>query len=147
MNARGFTLVELMISLAIMSIIATLAVTSYERYVRRAGRVDATSALLRIASAQEKFYAQNGQYADDLAAAPPDGLGIEGTERGYYELDVAISPDGAGIGYTASATVDEAGSQASDTGCQVFSINERGIRGAEDDGGATSQEIIDRCWR
>ena len=74
---RGFTLIELMITLAISGILMTLAVVSYERYVRRAGRVDATSALLRIASAQEKFYAQNGQYTDDLESAPPDGLGID----------------------------------------------------------------------
>ena len=51
----GFTLVELMITLAVIAIITSFSVVSYRQYVRRANRVDATSALLHLSAAQERY--------------------------------------------------------------------------------------------
>jgi type IV pilus assembly protein PilE len=148
-RTRGFTLIELLITVAILAIVTSIAVGGYRQYVRRAARVDATSALLRLAAAQEKFYAQNGRYAADTerAAAPPAGLGIAGTERGYYTLAVAIAAGGPAVGYTATATVDTASDQADDEDCWVFGIDERGLRTAQSRGGGTGQAVTDRCWR
>lgn len=145
----GFSLIELLVTLAILAIVTTIAVGGYRDYVRRAHRGDATSALLRVAAAQEKFYTQNGQYADDdeRTLAPPAGLGIEGTERGYYELAVAIDAAGPTVGYTATATVDTGGAQRDDEDCWTFAINERGQRSATDDGGGGGAEVTERCWR
>lgn len=145
----GFSLVELLVTLAILSIITTFAVGSYRQYLVRANRVDATAALLRIASGQEKHYAQNGEYAGDadLAAAPPEGLGIAGTERGFYTLAITPAADGLAVGYTATATADSSGGQQDDEDCRVFSINERGLRGAETSDGGTGPEVTERCWR
>jgi type IV pilus assembly protein PilE len=144
---HGFTLIELLITVAILGILGTLAVAGYRQYVRRAGRVDATSALLRLASAQEKFYAQNGQYADDMAAAPPDGLGIDGSERGYYALAIAPAAGGLAVGFTATATVDPDSNQADDEDCWIFRIDERGLRRAESRSGDGGPTVTDRCWR
>lgn len=148
-RARGFSLIELLVTLAVLAIVTSVAVGSYRQYVQRAARVDATSALLRVAAAQEKFYAQNGQYAgnDILATPPPFGLGIAGTERGYYELSIDAAAGGLAIGYTATATADAGSGQADDDDCQAFTINERGLRTASNDEGATSAEITNRCWR
>lgn len=147
--SRGFTLIELLITLAILSIVTTLAVGGYREYLRRANRSDATSALLRIASAQEKFYAQNGKYAadDDLGEDPPEGLGIDSTERGYYTLAIEIDPAGDTVGYTATASVDPDRNQQDDEDCQSFSINERGLRSAADGDGDSGAAVTERCWR
>ena len=77
--ARGFTLIELMIVISIVAILTTIAVTSYRAYVLRATRTEARMALLSIQAAQEKFFLQNNQYAQNVAtavAAPPAGLGV-----------------------------------------------------------------------
>jgi type IV pilus assembly protein PilE len=142
----GFSLIELLITLAILAIVTSLGVAGYRQYVRRAARVDATSALLRVAAAEEKFYAQNGQYAgdDELAIEPPEGLGITGTERGYYTLSIE-APDGdLAIGFTAKATVDTGSNQADDEDCWTFAINERGQRTARD---RDDTDNTERCWR
>jgi type IV pilus assembly protein PilE len=117
--------------------------------VRRAARTDATSALLRLSAAQEKFYLQHGRYAGaaEMSPAPPDGLGLAGSERRYYVLGIAPAAGGIAVGYTATATVDPDGAQADDADCWSFSVNERGVRSAATRDGATSQDITDRCWR
>ncbi|MDH3400130.1 MAG: type IV pilin protein [Chromatiales bacterium] len=127
---RGMTLIELMIVVVIVAILASLAIPAYGQYVRRAKRTDATSALLRIAAAQERFYMQNNTYSGDPAA-----LGVPGTPDNLYAL--AIAGAGAG-GYTATATAQ--GSQAADSGCTSFSINQLGQRTATGTDG-------DDCWR
>jgi type IV pilus assembly protein PilE len=146
----GFTLVELMVTVVIVAILASLSVAGYGQYVRRANRVDATGALLKISAAQERFYLQNDRYASspgELAAAPPDGLGIEGTEFGYYDLELAAGPDGDAVGYIATATATADGPQRDDDDCREFSINEQSFRAAETAGGDTSVDITARCWR
>ncbi len=145
----GFTLIELMVTMAIVALLATLATASYRQYLRRANRVDATAALLRIASAQEKFYLQNGEYADAgvLADAPPAGLGIAGTEHGYYLLDITLPAGGAVVGFAATALADENGAQSDDTECWAYAIDERGVRTAWTREGDTSAAITTACWR
>jgi type IV pilus assembly protein PilE len=146
----GFTLVELMIVVVIMAILASVSVGGYRQYVRRANRVDATSALLRVSAAQERFYLQNDRYAttaDELSNPPPAGLGTPDTEHGLYALAVEPAGDGATAGYVATATAASDGSQRDDDDCQAFSIDQSGKRGARDAGGAASAEITDRCWR
>jgi len=142
----GFTLIELMIVIVILSVVIGIGVPGYRQYIQRANRADGTTALLRIAAAQERFFITNGTYATtaQLAPAPPAGLGLGGTERGYYALSIAAGAGGIGTGYTASATAVAGENQADDDDCNSFTINERGQRAAFTDGGATN---TDDCWR
>lgn len=143
---RGFSLVELLVTVAIVAIIAAVAVPSYRQYLRRANRADATTALLRLAAAQERFYLQNNTYASaaQLAAAPPAGLGFTGTERGYYTVTVQANGGGFQNGFVATATAAAGQRQADDDDCQTFTVNDQGLRTAADGGNADS---TDACWR
>jgi len=149
-KASGFTLIELLIVVAIVAILASVSVGGYRQYVRRANRVDATSALLQVSAAQERFYLQNNRYAttaDELAAPPSAGLGISGTQHGLYDLAVVAGPDGAAAGYTATATASSEASQRDDEDCRIFSIDQSGQRSAADAGGSKNAEVTARCWR
>jgi type IV pilus assembly protein PilE len=139
-HARGFTLIELMVTLTVAAIVATMAVSSYRSSVMRAHRTEATAALLNISAAQEKFFLQNNRYASDAerVAAPPGGLGIANPDG--YVIRV-ISPD-LTRGYTLSATATAG--QADDHDCSTFTLAQNGLRGATDLGGADKTQD---CWR
>ena len=144
-NSEGFTLVELLIVVMLISIILGVSIPGYRQYVQRAQRADATTALLRLAAAQERFYMQAGQYASGAAqveAAPPAGLGFTSSmsERGYYSLAVAPDAGGAAVGYDATATPVAGGNQATDSDCTSFGIDESGTR-------TSLPGNIDKCWR
>jgi type IV pilus assembly protein PilE len=138
---RGVTLLELMTVVVIVGILASIAVPSYRNYVLRAQRSDATSALLRVAAAQEKFYLQNNTYA---TTAQLNALGVTATEHGWYT--VAIGNPSA-TGFTATATAPSGSPQYTDTGCRTFTIDQTGKREAGDSGGTSNATIRDKCWR
>ena len=137
-SQRGVTLMELMVVVVILAILASIAVPSYRRYVMRSNRTEATAALLQVRIAQEKFFLQNGQYADDgaLSTAPPAGLGIPGTTASsYYTIALDRTSTTA---YVATATA--VNGQADDDSCATLTINESGTRDS-----APSE--ISECWR
>lgn len=137
-RVRGVTLIELMVIVAVLAVIASIAVPSYRGYLRRAQRADATAALLQVRQAQEKFFLQNGQYADDdlLDDAKPGGLGLStASEHGHYTVALDRLTNTT---YVVTATA--AGGQAEDSACTTFTINELGVRGSSPNG-------ITTCWK
>jgi type IV pilus assembly protein PilE len=72
----GFTLIELMITVAIVGILAAVAVPAYFNHVMRSRQALAVYELLAINAAQERFYAENGSYAENFG---PGGLSQYGT--------------------------------------------------------------------
>lgn len=144
----GFTLIEMMITVLLLSIVLGLSIPGYRQYVQRANRTDATADLLRLAAAQERFYLQNGTYATnaELAAAPPAGLGFTGgnTKRGYYNVAITLAN---ATRFTATATAAGGGKQADDDKCEAFRINESGLREAAANGGSYTAASAEECWR
>jgi len=134
---RGMTLIELMVVLAIVAILATIAVGSYGRYVLRANRTEATSALLRIQVAEEKYFLQNNAYTTDVTDLPPAGLGVASpTPKGFYNLSVAGAP---AIATSFQATATATSTQTADTSCLTLTINDQGQR--------NSAPSTTECWR
>ena len=142
--ARGFSLIELMIVVAIVAILATLATASYRNYMLRTNRTEGRMALLSIQAAQERFFLQNNQYAQNMATviAPSNagGLGVSNltaagvTPSGNYTISFAAV---AANSYTIQAVAT--GPQTSDTAaCLTFTVNDQGARTPADSTG---------CWR
>jgi type IV pilus assembly protein PilE len=132
----GVTLIELLTVMVVLSILTTLAVGSYRRYLVRTNRTEATAALLRVQVAQEKFYLQNNTYTADLAQL---GMGIT-SDNQFYNLSIA-APAGGDLttGYVAAADAAK-GQKADDKQCQRMTIDDRGRR-------AAAPGAVDLCWR
>lgn len=129
---RGFSLIELLVSIAIMGILAALCYPSYQQYVLRSYRVEAMQALLQLANAQEQYIADYGSYSADLTV-----LGLqEFTKTQRYRLQVELS-EGAQA-YIAKAKAQQL--QLSDTGCRLFSLNHLGQRNIDE-----PQSLL--CWQ
>ena len=107
---RGVTLIELLITVAIVAIIAAVAIPSYNNYVLRAHRTEAKSALLSMAAAEERFYSTNNAYTND-----PSKLGYTPTTfsppvivgNGYYSIsqsNLAAATTTLPATYTLTAT-------------------------------------------
>lgn len=142
---RGFSLTELLVTLAILALLAAAATPLWVRQLERVRRLDATDALVRVAVLQERFYFETGRYAraGELAIPPPAGLGVGGTERGYYQLRLRALEGGLRDGFAVEAIADPEGPQAGDEQCRVLSVDSTGRRAAENAGGEDSTEA---CW-
>lgn len=124
-EAGGFSLVELMIVIAVVAILGTIAVGSYRSYVIRSNRTDGTMVLLRIQAAEEKYFLQNNVYTTALLA----DLKISTTSPNtYYTLSVAAGSSG-NIATSYLATATATGSQASDSACPTITIDDQGQHG------------------
>ena len=123
-HRRGFTLIELMIVVAVIGILATIAYPSYQDYIRKARRIDAQGVMLDIQLQQEKYRVNHVSYGSltDLGSFPSD----------YYTF--AISGNTASA-YTITATAKSGTSQASDTGCTSMAVNQ------------ASAKTPDSCWK
>ena len=140
-TTTGFTLIEILIALAIVAITTTFAVSGYRRYLVRSQRIEAVQGLLAAAAEQEKFHLAHGRYGDSLDAArnaEPPGLPVASTTpRGRYRLRID-SADAAGF-----VVIAERLDRRDDTACVSLSIDESGRRRASD---ATDRDTTASCW-
>jgi type IV pilus assembly protein PilE len=134
----GFSLLELMVTVAVISILATIAVTSYSSQIQKSRRTEAKSALLDLAGREERLFSTTSAYSSDefvlgyaAASTPMTNMPFG---NGYYQL-TAVS---AGATYTLTATA--VGSQANDTACGNFTLNQLGVQGV------TGTSTVATCW-
>lgn len=139
-RSRGFTLVELMVVIAIGTILITIAIPSYMAYVRQSRRTDARTALLDAAGREERFFSTNSSaYTQTPASLGYAGFGAGfPIGSGYYYLTVcspACAPSAVAAPSYAIIALPEAGtSQASDTACQGFAVDSTGTQYTETGG-------------
>lgn len=116
MKQHGFTLVELMIVVAIVGILAAIALPSYKKYVQESRRVEAQAQMLDLQQKEEKWRINNTSYGTYAS--------IGGASTGnFYAFTVSGNTSTA---YTITATAIAGGSQANDTGCSILTINQNG---------------------
>jgi type IV pilus assembly protein PilE len=153
--SKGFTLIELMIVVAIVSILASLALPSYRSYIARGHRAAAKAQVMQAAQYMQRFYAANDNYSIDRASAntvwvsmpanfrraPADGAQI-------YELSDAGANASAATATTFTLIMRPmaGGSMATDT-CGGLSITQSGVKGVTGFAGIATPAQITECWR
>ena len=122
---RGLTLIELMVVVAVISILAGIAYPLYSEQVQKSRRADGRAAVATIAAAQERFYTVQGRYTANLGSLSIDST-LQGgdSESGYYTLAIVAAANT----FTVTATPASGKSQASDD-CTTMTINEAGTKG------------------
>jgi type IV pilus assembly protein PilE len=145
----GFTLIELMLVVAVAGVLALVAYPSFMDSVRKGRRSEAVAALAQVQQSQERWRANNASYADNAKLSPnlPDGLGLKAsTSSGLYTLTI---DDADPSGYTATATAAAGKSQASDSPCQRLRVRMAGaniVYGSAAAAGDFDESANNRCW-
>jgi type IV pilus assembly protein PilE len=121
---KGFTLLELMISVAVVGIIASVAYPSYIDNISRANRSEGQRELLRLASLQEQYFTDHREYTTDMtklgASADPYI-----TDSGFYSIDASV----VGVTYTLTASARER-QATNDSPCLTLSVTDTGKKSA-----------------
>lgn len=152
LKVRGFTLVELMVTIVIITILIGIAVPTYQAQVRHSRRTEAKTTALDAAAREERYYATQNTYTADtgqLGYTSASGS-FPYTTGTYYEINsiVVTAPTANTTGVTTGAftvTVDApAGSaQQADTACQTFVVTQTGARTAT----GTDPTPNTTCWQ
>jgi len=150
---KGFTLIEVMIVVAILGIISAIALPSYTKYVEKSRRTDAKVELLKIAQLQESFFAQNLSYAENLATLGLVGTTVFSGDGHYVVTMLAPQPAGCSAGGTACVTFEVTaeppakGAQYGDDACAGFKIDNVGRKEAKSKGGTYGDlaKAVE-CW-
>lgn len=135
MKKNGFSLIELMMTVAVVGVLASISVPTYKNYSMKIKRSEGRSFAMEIMQRQEKFYNENNTYTTNLSQ-----LGYNSStptsEKGYYKVTATAASDG--IANNVIITAQPIGSQTSDTECGSFIYNSNGLKST-----STSSST---CW-
>jgi type IV pilus assembly protein PilE len=144
--SSGFTLIELMVTVAIVTILATIAVTSYTSQVQKSRRTEAKGALLDLAGREERLFSTTNAYSN-LESFLGYGAAVAMTAmpfgNNYYTLSAVVPDPAQAAGtpsYILTATPVAGTSQANDTQCGSFSVNQLGVQTV------SGTYTVAQCW-
>lgn len=128
---KGFTLIELMIAVAILAIIVSIAIPTYERYVVETNRGEGKVVINNVAQGLERCYSRFSQYNDGACTVTLPAV----SENGHYSVTAALTAT------TYTLTAAPQGNQATrDAECGSLTLTHTGVRGV------TGSGTVEDCW-
>ena len=134
---RGFTLIELMITVAIVALLSVIAYPAYQSQVIKGNRAEGKAAVLKTAQALERYFTANNTYTTNLAT-----LGMptySGDDSAGSKYDITIVAGGAGI---TTSFVVKATPRVTDAECGTLTLTQAGQKGME----LNTQTTVSKCW-
>jgi type IV pilus assembly protein PilE len=142
-HAAGFTLIEMMVTVAVVAILGTIAVSSYTAQVRQSRRTEARTAVLDLAGREERYMSTNSAYSSTPSDLGYSGVFPQTVGSGYYNITVTVTAANNTTSPVTPAsflvTATAIGTQAKDTQCLTFSVDNTGNQ--------TQTGSSTTCWK
>jgi len=129
-NQKGFTLIEVLITVAIVGILGAVAYPSYSEYVTKSNRAEPQRELLELTNLMEQHFIDHRTYTDELTELGKSGDTYV-TESGSYTISATTAD--SGTTFTITANIKTGSRQASDSECAMMSVDNTGKKDATND--------------
>ena len=134
---RGFTLIELMITVAIVAILSMIAYPAYQSQVVKGNRAEGKSAVLKTAQALERYFTVNNTYVTSLTTLGMPTYSGDDSAGSKYDLTIVAGAAGITTSFTVKATP-----RSPDPECGRLTYTQAGQKGME----LNTEATVSKCW-